>query len=402
MFDTGSTAFILVSAALVMLMTPGLAFFYGGLVGRKNTMTIMMQSFVSLGWTTIIWVTVGFTMCFGNDVGGIIGDGKYLFLNNVSLNSALDADHNIPILAFLLFQMMTATITPALITGAFADRVKFKAYLLFLTLWLLLVYFPLVHMVWGGGILQDWGVLDFAGGIVIHASAGFGALASVFFIGKRKVIHRPHNLPLFALGAALLWFGWYGFNAGGEFKVDEITVLAFANTDISASFAAVTWMFLAWKLDGKPSTVGFFTGALAGLVTITPAAGFVGLREAMLIGVVAGAVGFFAVRFKNMKGWDDSLDVWGIHGMGGFTGILLLGIFASKDINPAGSDGLIYGGGIFFLKEFVAVSAMAAYAFLFTYGMLYLINMFTPVRVPEEEERSGLDIVEHGEETYAL
>ncbi len=401
MFNTGNTGFMLVATSLVMLMTPGLAFFYGGLVSRKNVLSIMMQSFVSMGWTTIIWVTVGFTMCFGKDVGGIIGNGQYLFLHGITLQTAFGSNTGIPMLVFVAYQMMFAIITPALITGAFADRVRFKSYMIFLTVWLLFVYFPLVHMVWGGGLFQQWGVLDFAGGIVVHASAGFAALAAVFFVGKRKVKNaKPHSIPLVALGTALLWFGWYGFNAGSELRVDAVTANAFLNTDVAASFAAITWLILAVIFEKKPKILGMLTGAVAGLATITPAAGYVNIRAAMLIGVVASIIGYIAITYKNRKGWDDALDVWGVHGMGGYTGILLLGLLASKTINPKGANGLLAGNGAFFAKEFTAVTITAIYAFIFTYIALWIINKITLVRVSEKTEEDGLDEAELGENAY--
>ncbi len=400
-FDTGSTAFMLVATSLVMLMTPGLAFFYGGLVGRKNTLTIMMQSFVSLGWTTILWVTVGFTMAFGHDVHGIIGGADYLFLNNISVGMPFPGNEQIPMILFIAYQMMFAVITPALITGAFADRVKFRAYMIFLTAWLLFVYFPLTHWVWGGGFLAQWGVLDFAGGIVVHASAGFAALAAVFFIGKRKFVQPgPHSIPMVALGTALLWFGWYGFNAGSELRVDEVTAIAFLNTDIAASFAAITWLIIEVIRAGKPKSLGFLTGAVAGLATITPAAGYVTLQSAMIIGITASLVSYLAVEFKNSRGWDDALDVWGVHGVGGFLGVFLLGIFATTSVNPNGANGLLYGGAAFFGKEAAAVIFVSIYAFLFTYVALYIIGKITQLRVSEEEEKMGLDESEFGEIAY--
>ncbi len=401
MFNTGNTAFMLVATSLVMLMTPGLAFFYGGLVSRKNVLTIMLQSFVSMGWTTILWVTVGFSLCFGKDLGGIIGNGQYFLLHGISLNSALGHGTGIPLIIFVAYQMMFAIITPALITGAFADRVRFKAYMIFLTVWLLFVYFPLVHMIWGGGILHQWGVLDFAGGIVVHASAGFAALASVFFVGRRKdVKSRPHSIPLVALGTALLWFGWYGFNAGSELQANAITTSAFLNTDVAASFAAITWLVLAFIFEKKPKMLGMLTGAVAGLATITPAAGYVSVGWAMIIGIAASLACYIAVSYKNKRGWDDALDVWGVHGIGGYVGILLLGLFASKVMNPHGANGLIYGGHVFFLKELVAVTMVAVYAFVFSYVALWLINKITTVRVSEQEELAGLDEAELGEDAY--
>jgi Amt family ammonium transporter len=397
--DTGNTAFMLLCTSLVMLMTPGLAFFYGGLVGRKNVLTIMFQSFVSMGWTTVIWWACGFSLCFSGDVGGVIGNLDWAFLRNITLDTP-SPNASIPMMVFVAYQMMFAIITPALITGAFANRVTFKAYMIFLTAWLLFVYFPFVHMVWGGGILQKWGVLDFAGGIVVHNIAGIAALASVLFVGKRTVADRgPHSIPLVALGTGLLWFGWYGFNAGSELKVDDITAMAFLNTDLAASFAATTWLFIEWRQARKPHFVGLLTGAVAGLATITPAAGFVPIYASVIIGIVSAFVCYYAVQLKNRLRWDDALDVWGVHGVGGMLGIILLGVFASTAINPAGGVGLIHGSATFFVKQVVAAFACSAYAFAFTYVMLKVIDRVTTVRVGEEAEQ-GLDEAMHGESAY--
>ena len=403
MFDTGSTGFMLIATSLVMLMTPGLAFFYGGLVGRKNVLGIMIQSFVSLGWTTVLWYAVGYSLCFSGGAGGIIGNLNMAFLSGTSLHSIFTGNNQIPLYVFVAYQMMFAIITPALITGAFANRVHFPAYMIFLTLWLLCVYFPLVHMVWGGGLLAKWGVLDFAGGIVVHASAGMAALASVFYVGKRNVKERgPHSIPLVALGTGLLWFGWYGFNAGSELRVDAITATAFLNTDVAASFAAITWLFLAWILEKKPKFVGLLTGSVAGLATITPAAGFVTVGDAAIIGIVSGIVCYYAVALKNKLHWDDALDVWGVHGVGGTIGIIMLGLFASSAINPMVTvNGLFIGGSWeFFIKQFVSVLAVGAYCFIFTYIMLKVINLITPVKVTKEEEEAGMDASLHGEIAY--
>jgi Amt family ammonium transporter len=383
-----------------MLMTPGLAFFYGGLVGRKNVLAIMIQSFVSMGWTTVLWFVCGFSLCFSGDVGGVIGNLDHAFLRGISLDTASPND-TIPMLVFCAYQMMFAIITPALITGAFANRVTFKAYMIFLTLWLLFVYFPFVHMIWGGGFLQRWGVLDFAGGIVVHNIAGLAALASILYVGKRRIVDRgPHSIPLVALGTGLLWFGWYGFNAGSEFRVDSVTATAFLNTDVAASFAAVTWLLLAWVLERKPKFVGLLTGAVAGLATITPAAGFVSPMTSALIGIIAGIVCYYAVALKNRLRWDDALDVWGVHGVGGFLGIILLGVFATKAFNPAGTDGLLAGNPSFFVKECVAVLLSSVWAFVFTLAMLWLIDKITPVKVTSETEEGGLDEGLHGETAY--
>lgn len=400
-FNTGNTGFMLLATSLVMLMTPGLAFFYGGLVGRKSVLSIMMQSFVSMGITTILWFTVGYSLCFSGDVGGIIGNLDQAFLRGITPLSAFSGEGRLPLLVFVAYQMMFAIITPALITGAFANRITFKAYLIYLVVWQLFVYFPFVHMVWGGGFLQQAGVLDFAGGIVVHAIAGMAALASVFYVGKRQVEESgPHSIPLVALGTGLLWFGWYGFNAGSELRVDSITALAFLNTDLAGSVAAVTWLVIEWAQKGKPKFLGLLTGAVAGLATITPAAGFVTPVSALIIGIAAGAVCYMAVALKNRRKWDDALDVWGVHGVGGIMGVILLGLFASKAVNPSGADGLFYGGGMFFLKESLTVLGASIYAFLFTYLMLKVINRITPVRVTRADEESGVDSALHGENAY--
>jgi Amt family ammonium transporter len=408
MWDTGNTAFMLIATSLVMLMTPGLAFFYGGLVGRKNVLSIMMQSFVSMGFTTVLWFICGYSMCFSgnmaahNDLlGGIIGNFDMAFLHGVTVASPSPLTPNIPLMVFIAYQMMFAIITPALITGAFTNRVRFGAYMLFLTLWLLLVYFPFVHMVWGGGLLASWGVQDFAGGIVVHAIAGFAALASVFYVGKRKVGDaQPHSIPLVALGTGLLWFGWYGFNAGSQFKVDGVTALAFLNTDIAASFAAIAWLIMEWRASRKPKFLGLLTGAVAGLATITPAAGYVTTTSAVIIGICAGLVCYFAVQLKNKRGWDDALDVWGVHGVGGCIGVILLGVFADSAVNSTGVNGLLLGNTNFFLIQVGVTIGAAIYGFAFTYGMLKIINMITPVKVEAHEEERGVDVSLHGEEAY--
>src|ERR1700674_2925377 len=385
-FNVGNTAFMLICASLVMLMTPGLAFFYGGLVQRKNVLAIMIQSFVSLGWTTVLWFICGYSMSFGPDWHGIIGNPTtYAFLRGVTLQTMFTGnDAGIPLLVHIAYQMMFAIITPALITGAFANRVTFKAYMVFLTLWLFFVYFPFVHMLWGGGLLQQWGVLDFAGGIVVHNTAGLAALASVLYVGRRHVIDSgAHSVPLVALGTGLLWFGWYGFNAGSEFRVDGVTAVAFLNTDVAASFAAITWMAIGWWLEKRPTFVGLLTGAVAGLATITPAAGYVSPLSAVIIGIASGGVCYFAVALKNRLRWDDALDVWGVHGVGGALGIVLLGVFATTAFNPHGADGLVSGGGAFLGKELAAAAISSAWAFGFTFGMLWLIDRITPVKVDQ-------------------
>ncbi len=400
MFDTGTTAFMILSTSLVMLMTPGLAFFYGGLASKRNILGIMMQTFASLGITTVLWITFGYSLCFSGGEGSIIGNFDAAFLNNIPFSQPFDgADGKYPTYIFVAYQMMFAIITPALITGAFVNRITFKAYLWFLVGWQIFVYYPFVHMVWGGGLLATMGVEDFAGGLVVHATAGFAALASIFYVGKRHDRQSPPNsVPLVAIGTGLLWFGWYGFNAGSELKVDDITTLAFLNTDVAASFAAVTWLLIEWIHIGKPKFIGLLTGSVAGLATITPAAGFVPLWAAIIIGIVASSVAYLAVQLKNKLGWDDALDVWGVHGMGGFTGMILLGVFASSAIN--GEGGLLEGNTAFFAKETISVIVASAYAFVFTYIMLALINKITPVKVSQDAEIEGIDSAIHGEKAY--
>jgi Amt family ammonium transporter len=401
-FDTGATGFMLLATSLVMLMTPGLAFFYGGLAGKRNILGIMIQSFVSMGITTVMWYVCGYSLCFSGDaLGGVIGNFDKAFMHGVNLNSAFSGNKNIPEFVFIAYQMMFAIITPALITGAFVNRVTFKSYLIFLVLWQLLVYYPFAHMVWGGGLLAQWGVLDFAGGIVVHAIAGFAALASVIYVGKRRdKVSPPNSVPLIAIGTGLLWFGWYGFNAGSELDVNAITGQAFLNTDVAASFAAVTWLIIEWSMIKKPKFVGLLTGAVAGLATITPAAGFVSLNAAVVIGIASGGVCYLAVNLKNKMGWDDALDVWGVHGIGGCLGTILLGVFASKFVNAAGTDGLLHGGTTFFIHQTIAVVVACIYAFVFTYAMLAVINRITKVKVSEAAEDQGLDESEHGEKAY--
>ena len=402
--NAGDTALVLVSAALVMLMTPGLAFFYGGLVRHKNVLTIMMQSFISMGIVTIIWVLVGFSLAYSGDTFGLIGDFRYAGLAGVGLAPSPVYAVTVPFLGFFLFQVMFAIITPALITGAFADRVGFKAYLIFLVLWSLLVYIPFVHWIWGGGFLAKMGVVDFAGGMVVHLSAGMAALASVFVVGKRtmtageKIL--PHNVTFVALGTGLLWFGWFGFNGGSALAANGVAAVAFVNTNTAASVAMVTWLFLTWWREQKPSMTGAMTGAVAGLATVTPAAGFVPAWAAVVIGLLAAVFCYAAVQFRAMRGWDDALDVWGVHGVGGGLGTILTGVFAGAAIN--GVKGLVEGGAHQFGVQVLAVAITGAYAFAVTYGILKALNAFAPVRVSAEIEIGGLDHVLHGETAYNL
>lgn len=405
MIDKGVTTFMILATSLVMLMTPGLAFFYGGLGNKKNILNIMMQSFVSVGLTTVLWFSFGYSLCFsgtlanGTDLFGIIGNLDKAFLNGITPKTIMPGKA-FPEYVFFAYQMMFAIITPALITGAFINRVTFKSYVIFLIFWQILVYYPFVHMIWGGGILQQWGVLDFAGGIVVHATAGFAALVATIFVGKRKGNdHEPNNIPLVAVGTTLLWFGWYGFNAGSELDMNDVTVAAFVNTDVSASFAAVTWLLIEWNRGKrKPTFIGLMTGAVAGLATITPASGYVTVGAAAFIGILAGMVCYLAVEFKNRMKWDDALDVWGVHGVGGIFGTLMLGIFATTTINQTTPNGLFYGGGSLLLfKEFVALLISIVWASSFTWIMLHTINRFVPVKVSDTVQKAGLDLHIHGE-----
>ena len=396
---------MILATSLVMLMTPGLSFFYGGLGNKKNILNIMMQSFVSLGLTTVLWFSFGYSLCFsgtmadGTDLLGIIGNLDKAFLHGITPKTIMPGKA-FPEYVFFAYQMMFAIITPALITGAFINRVTFKAYVFFLIFWQIFVYYPFVHMVWGGGILQQWGVLDFAGGIVVHATAGFAALVATIYVGKRKGgEHQPNNIPLVAVGTTLLWFGWYGFNAGSELDMNDITVAAFINTDVSASFAAITWLLIEWNSGKKkPTFIGLMTGAVAGLATITPAAGYVTVGAAAIIGMMSGVVCYMAVEFKNSMKWDDALDVWGVHGVGGVFGTILLGLLANSAINPGTPDGLLYGGGVGLLfKEIIALLAAIVWAGSFTWGMLHAIDHFVQVKVTDAIQKSGLDFHIHGE-----
>lgn len=402
--DIPNTAFMLICASLVMLMTPGLAFFYGGLVPRKSILTIMFQSFCSMGWVAILWFAVGYSLSFGPTINGIVGDPfYYAFLDNIQPNTMYTGNSGgIPLLVHFIYQMMFAIITPALITGAFANRVNFSAYLVFLTLWTLLVYCPFVHMVWSpDGIFYKWGVVDFAGGIVVHATAGFAALASALYVGKRMVkSDGTHNIPFIALGAGLLWFGWFGFNAGSELRVNTVTVSAFVTTHTAAAFAGVVWLIIEKIHTGRPKLVGFLTGSVAGLATITPASGYVSVQSAALIGIVAAIICYFAVLLVR-KHLDDALDVFGVHGVGGITGSILVGVFASTLWNPAGPEGLLSGGGFTqIFKQIVAVVFTSAWSFVFTLLILWVINKFTPVKVDQSKIGDDLDSGLFGERAY--
>jgi Amt family ammonium transporter len=405
--DTGDTAWLLISTALVMLMTPGLAFFYGGLVRRKNYLSILMQCFLALALISIQWVLFGYSLSFapGN---GFIGGLQWLGLNGVGLEPYADYSATIPHQLFMMFQGMFAIITPALIIGAFAERMKFSAFLLFTLLWATLIYDPVAHWVWGvGGWLRNMGALDFAGGTVVHINAGIAALVSALFIGKRTCYNKytvaPHNLPFSVLGAALLWFGWFGFNAGSALGANGIAVNAFVVTNTAAAAAALSWAFLDWIFNGKPTMLGTISGAVAGLVAITPAAGFVGVGPAIIIGLLVSVFCFIAVTMiKHKFGYDDSLDAFGVHGIGGIWGALATGLFASKAINPAGADGLFFGNPHLFFVQLKAVGITVIYAFVGTLIIYKIIDVLIGVRVKDADEAIGLDLTQHNERAYTM
>ncbi|MEQ6359319.1 ammonium transporter [Thermoanaerobacter thermohydrosulfuricus] len=401
--NTGDTAFVLFSAALVMIMTPGLAFFYGGMVSSKNVISTMMQSFIIIAIVSIQWILFGFSLSFGSDVGHIIGNLQWLGLKNVGFEPYDAYSATIPFMAFMIYQLMFAIITPALITGAFAERMRFGSFLLFTLLWTTLVYDPIAHWVWGnGGWLKNLGALDFAGGTVVHISSGISGLIAAILIGKRKNVNIiPHNIPMVIMGTAILWFGWFGFNAGSALAVNGIAVNAFVVTNTAAAAAALGWVIVEWKVNGKPTLFGAASGAVAGLVAITPAAGYVTVVSAIIIGVIAGILCYFSVNYlKHKFKYDDSLDAFGIHGIGGTWGAIATGIFATKVVNPAGANGLIYGNVHQFIIQIISVIAVYAFASIMTYAILKFISLFMDLRVSEEEEESGLDISQHGEGAY--
>ncbi|ADI02333.1 MAG TPA: ammonium transporter [Syntrophothermus lipocalidus] len=404
--DSGDTSFILICASLVFLMTPGLALFYGGMVRRKNVLSILMQCFVIMGLVSVQWVLVGYSLCFGPDIGHVVGGLDWVGLRGVGTGPNADYAASIPHYAFSAFQMMFAIITAALITGAIAERMRFSAFVLFVLLWTTLVYDPLAHWVWGvGGWLRNLGALDFAGGTVVHISSGLAGLAGALVLGKRANLGKetmiPHNLPFTVIGAGLLWFGWFGFNAGSALAANGLAASAFVVTNTCAATAALSWAAAEWVHHGKPTVLGVASGIVAGLVAITPAAGFVGPAAAVLIGLVAGPACYFAVsKAKAALGYDDALDAFGVHGVGGTLGAILTGVFASTTVNPAGANGLLYGNPRLVLIQIAAVLASIVYAFVVTAIILKAVNLVTPLRVPKEEEEVGLDVTQHGEEAY--
>jgi ammonium transporter, Amt family len=399
--DSGATAWILASTALVMLMTPAVGFFYGGLVRRKNLISMITLSFVAFALVSIQWVVIGYSLAFGNDpagtVNGFIGNLQYLGLNNVGMDPG-PYSKDIPGLLYMVFQLVFATVTMAIVTSGIAERVKFSAYLIFALLWTTIVYDPLAHWVWGGGWAGQFGALDFAGGTVVHISSGFAALALALVIGKRvgfgKYVMEPNNIPLTILGAALLWFGWFGFNAGSAVAANGIAANAFVTTNTAAAAGALAWLLVSW-VYGKPSSLGFVSGAVAGLVAITPAAGYVTPMAAILIGAVGSVFCYGVMLWRIRSGFDESLDAWAIHGMGGLWGALATGIFAMAAVN--GASGLLEGNVHQFIANAAGASAAVIYAFVVTYLLAVVIDKTMGLRVTEEEEYVGLDISQHGE-----
>jgi ammonium transporter, Amt family len=407
MINTADTVWMLISSALVMIMTPLLAFFYGGLVRKKNILSVLMQCMVILCVISLQWILFGYSLAFGPDKGGLIGGLEWIGLSGVGLEPSADYAVTIPHQLFMAFQMMFAVITPALIIGTFVERIKFSSFLVFTLLWATLIYDPLAHWVWGkGGWLADMGALDFAGGAVIHINAGIAALVFALLIGKRKGIntHRsPHNLPFAVLGAAFLWFGWFGFNAGSAGSAGPLAVTAFINTNTSAAAAGATWMFLDWKLNKVPTMLGVATGIVAGLVAVTPAAGFVTPVSSIFIGVISSIICFiFVTKVKGHFGYDDSLDVFGVHGIGGIIGALATGVFATKSINPAGADGLLYGNSYQLWVQFFTTLVSALFSAVGTFIIYKIIDKTMGMRVNERDEYIGLDLTQHHEAGYTL
>ncbi len=391
--DSGDTAWMIVASAFVLLMTPGLSFFYGGMVSKKNIISTMLQSFIALGVISILWVLVGFSLAFGESIGGIIGNPlTYFAFNNVGVEPNSDFSSTIPFLLFALFQLKFAIITPALITGSFAGRVRFRSYILYMVLFSLLIYSPLAHMTWHpDGLFRNWGILDFAGGTVVHMSAGFAALAGAIFLGKRKeILHNPANVPYVILGTGLLWFGWFGFNAGSALGANADAVIAFANTNIASATAMLTWIFYERMLGRKMSAVGACIGAVVGLVAITPAAGFVNIGQSMFIGFIAAIISNYAIHIKNKSNVDDTLDVFPSHGVGGIVGMLLTAVFA-KEV------GLVYGQTQTFLYHLLGLLIVSVFCFFGSYLLYMFVDKLLTMRVRADQEERGLDLSQHGE-----
>lgn len=404
MFNAGDTAWVLISAALVFIMTPGLALFYGGMVRSKNVLTTIMQSMFVLGLISVEWVILGYAMTFGTDVSGFIGSLDKIGLAGVGMQ--IMEGGTIPELAFVAFQCMFAALTPALITGAFAERLRFSAFCFFILLWAIFIYNPMAHWVWGGGFLSKLGALDFAGGLVIHILSGVSGLTICLLLGKRHgyghVAMLPHNLPMSVLGAALLWFGWFGFNAGSALGANALAANAFVATQAAAAAGLIGWVLAEWYINKKPTVLGAISGCIAGLVAITPAAGFVGPMASVFIGLIGGLVCYTAVAvMKHRLGYDDSLDAFGIHGIGGTWGSIATGIFATTAVNPAGANGLIYGETHLFIAQVISTVVAYALAICGSYVLYKIVDHFISMRVDEAEEIAGLDLVEHGERGYS-
>lgn len=403
--NTGDTAWVLVAIALVTMMTPALGFFYGGMVRRKNILSTLNLSFITMGVIGVQWILFGYTLAFGPSIGGLIGGLDFLGLNGIGLEPNPDYSATIPALAFMAFQGTFAVITPALITGAFVERISFKVYLVFALVWATLVYDPLAHMVWGvGGMLRELGALDFAGGTVVHIAAGFSALAFALAIRPRRgygtSVIEPHNIPYTVLGAGLLWVGWFGFNGGSALGANGLAAAAVVNTNAAAAAAATVWMLLAWR-DNKPSVLGIVTGAVVGLVAVTPAAGFVTPLSALLIGAVAAPISYYCIQFVHRRRLDESLDVWACHGMAGAWGALATGLFATTTVNEFGANGLFYGNPNQFVTQLIATVGAALFAFVATYLIAKVLDMVFGLSVSSQAEEVGLDISEHGERAYA-
>ena len=406
--SAGDTSWVLISAALVFLMTPGLAFFYGGLVRKKNMLSILMQCFILICMVTLQWILFGYSLAFGPDVKGLIGSLGWAGLQGVGLDPFAPYSATIPHQLFMIYQAMFAIITPGLILGAFAERMKFSAFCIFSILWATLVYDPVCHWMWGvGGFLRNMGALDFAGGVVVHINAGIAALVCALVLGKRKGypshMSPPHNLPFAVLGAGLLWFGWFGFNGGSALGANGLATNALVVTHIAAAAAGLTWSLLEWKISSKPTMLGMITGAVAGLVAITPAAGFVGPMDAILIGIGVSLICYFFVAVVKTKfGYDDSLDAFGVHGIGGIWGALATGLWATKAVNPAGNNGLFYGNPGLFLVQLKAVVVTIVYSFIVSFVLLKIVDALVGLRVSEDEERIGLDLTQHRESGYTM
>lgn len=403
-YNAADIAWLIVATALVFLMTPGLAFFYGGMVHRKNVLSTMIKSLIAAGVVSVVWVVIGYSLSFGEDIGGFIGNpGTHLFFKNVASGSPWSLAPTIPLTLFALFQLMFAVITPGLVVGAVAERIRFTAFVLFTVLFSLLVYAPLAHWSWHpDGFLAKMGALDFAGGTVVHISAGCAALAGAMVLKRRKV-HilqteiPPANIPYVLIGTGLLWFGWFGFNAGSAGAANALSVSAFATTNTAAAAAGLSWMFFDVMKGKKPSVLGFCIGAVVGLVAITPAAGFVAIPQSIFIGVVAAIISNIAVYYKSKSKLDDTLDVFPCHGIGGMVGMLMTGIFASKAVNPAGNDGLWYGNAAFFFTQLKAMLIAVGYSFTVSFLIFKFVNFILPLRVSEQEEDLGLDETQHNE-----